>query len=400
MLRCEAPPRPKENPVNPVRHIGPFALAEFIGEGDGTKLYRAVRPTGARPPYEVCIRVANDPVDPDAGIAIRSEYQTLRAMDNPRIPRAYGHYPDESALAMSYYAGATLADVIQARNDGLINFTISSAIDIVIEIAHGIRHAHSMAGPHGEKIVHGHLGPQRVRLTPDGNLVLVGFGCKPKGRHPAYTAPEVANGNPASPHSDQWTLGAIMVELILGERLYDGTANVNEAVREGDVAFWVQRVSEQHPELGETLRTMLAPQPQHRFNQNHELLKALLTAGRKIGGTVNRRSLASAVMSHGHRLSKVRPEKSTLDSSSFTHASVTATPATVEEYNPASLPGVGISPTPDHPWTSPKTEKSTPISSIPPAPEPAPRFLPSEVAGTVLGSLMLALGATYVFLVL
>ena len=393
-------PAPEDYPVNPVRHIGPFALAEFIGEGDGTKLYRAIRPHGARPPYEVCIRVANDPVDPDVGRAIRSEYETLRAMDNPRIPRAYGHYPDESALAMSYYAGATLADVIQARNDGLINLSISSAIDVVIEIAHGIRHAHSMTGPNGEKIVHGHLGPQRVRLTPNGNLVLVGFGCKPRGRHPAYTAPEVANGDPASPQSDQWTLGAIMVELILGERLYADTANVNEAVREGDVAYWIQRVSERHPELGETLRTMLAPEPQRRFKQNHELLKALLTAGRKIGGTVNRRSLASSVMSHGHRLSKVRPEKSTLNSASFSESPVPATPTTVEEYNPASLPGVEASLPTEHPWAKPKTVETPGPSSIPPAPEPAPRFLPSEIAGTVLGSLMLALGATYVFLVL
>ncbi len=387
--------------MNHARRIGPFALAEFLGEGQGTTLHRAIRPRGARPPYEVCMRVARNPVDLESAAAIRDEYETLRAMDNPRIPKAYGHYPDESALAMSYYAGATLSDVIQARNDGLINVSISSAIDIVIEIAHGTRHAHSIVGPHGTRIVHGHLGPQRVRLTPDGSLVLVGFGCQPRGRHPAYTAPEVAAGSAATPESDQWTLGAIMVELILGERLYEGAANVEEAVLEGDVAYWVQRVSSLHPELGETLNTMLAPNPAQRFARNHELLKALLAAGRKIGGTVNRRSLATAVMAHGERLSKVRPERNPLDLNLYQPPPASpATPAVVEEINPASLPGIDFIPEEHHPWEQATGGRESTIPSTPPAPEPAPRFLPSEVAGAVLGSLMLFLGATYVFMVL
>lgn len=381
------------------RRIGPFALAEVLGEGQGTALYRAVRPHGARPPYEVCMRVAKNPIDPDVGAAIRNEYEILRAMDNPRIPKAYGHYPDESAIAMSYYAGATLSDVIQARNDGLINVSISTAIDIVIELAHGTRHAHSITGPNGHKIVHGHLGPQRVRLTPDGSLVLVGFGCQPKGRHPAYTAPEVAAGEPATPEADQWTLGAIMVELILGERLYEGAANVNEAVLEGDVVYWVQRVSAQHPELGEALHTMLAPNPANRFSRNHELLKALLTAGRKIGGTVNRRSLASSVMAHGDRLTKVRPERNPLDLG-IGMPMPTPTPAIVEEENPASLPGLDPSWEQELPWASPAVSVDPAPAATPPAPDPAPRFLPSEIAGAVLGSLMLALGFGYVLMVL
>ena len=39
-------------------------------------------------------------------------------------------------------------------------------------------------------------------------------------------------------------------------------------------------------------------------------------------------------------------------------------------------------------------------SAGPPAPDPTPPFLPSEVAGMVLGSVMVMLGVTYVFWVL
>ena len=204
--------------MNSTRRIGPFLLAETLGEGRGTILYRAVRPHGSRPPHEVCLRLARDPRDTITTSRIRAEYETLRAMDDPRIPKAYGHYAEEGALAMSYFTGATLADALQARSDGLVQIAVSTAIDIVIEVAHGLRHGHSIIGPQGSRIIHGHLGPQRIRLTPQGDIVIVGFGAHTKGRHPAYTAPEVALGSEPTPLSDQWTLGAILVEMVLGER--------------------------------------------------------------------------------------------------------------------------------------------------------------------------------------
>ena len=400
MLRYSRPDKRGTRTVTQARRIGPFELAECLGEGAGTRLYRAIRPHGARPPYEVCIRIATNPLDPVVAAAIRAEYETLRAMDNPRVPRAFGHYADESALAMSYYAGASLADAIQARNDGLVNITISSALDFAIEIAHGFRHAPSMTGPGNQKIVHGHLGPQRIRITPAGELVLVGFGCVPRGRHPAYTAPEVANGSAATPRSDQWTLGSILVEMIVGERLYAAAANVEEAVREGDVAYWVQQAAEQHPELGGPLRTMLAADPAQRFAENHQLLKALLAAGRKIGGTVNRRSFATAVMAHGNRLSRVRPERASLDSASTTTEVFVAPTPTFGRYTPPE-PQLHTDPMqPAHPWEQPTMQPLPEPSATPPAPTLAPRYLPSEVAGTVLGGIMMVLGAVYVFMVL
>jgi len=399
--------------VTQARRIGPFDLAEFLGEGHGTNLYRAIRPEGVRPPYQVCIRIAQNPADSEIASAIRSEHEILRAMDNPRIPKAYGHYADESAIAMSYYAGASLSDVLQAQSDDLIDLSISTAIDIVIEIAHGLRHAHSIVGPEGQRIIHGHLGPQRVRITPNGDVVVVGFGSQTKGRHAAYTAPETADGANISPASDQWALGAIMVELILGERLYTGVANIDHAVRDGDVGFWTSRVGEVHPELEPPLRTMLAADPDARFRRGHELLKALLSAGRKIGGTVNRRNLATSVMAHGHRLSRVRPERNPLDISlpstsggsqppvrelrtSPPHIALdaTATPLVAPPLSDPSMTGAEAYET-DVTMDIPDT-----MEKAPPAPEPAPRYLPSEFAGAALGSLMLVLGITYVFWVL
>ena len=192
----------------------------------------------------------------------------------------------------------------------------------------------------------------------------------------------------------------MLVEMIVGERLYVAAANVDEAVREGDVAYWVQQAAEQHPELGDPLRTMLAADPAQRFAENHQLLKALLTAGRKIGGTVNRRSFATAVMAHSNRLSKVRPERASLDSASLESTQVHGTASAFGKRVPTESPSHPDPLSPEHPWAQPLMQPLPAPSSTPPAPSLAPRYLPSEIAGTVLGGIMMVLGTIYVFMVL
>jgi serine/threonine protein kinase len=340
-------------------------------------------------------------------------------MDNPRVPKAYGHYADEGALAMSYFSGATLADALQARKDNLVPIAVSTALDIVIEVAHGLRHGHSIIGPTGTRIIHGHLGPQRIRLTPAGEIVLVGFGAHTKGRHPAYTAPEVARGEAATILSDQWALGAILVELVLGERLYTHVPSPIDSSCSGDVEPWIKRLADEYPDLEGPARTMLAPNPADRYERAHDLLKGLLAASRRIGGTVNRRHLTSRVLAHSDKLSKVRPPRDPLAPLPVQpprRANQFEPPSPADEpTEPIMDPGIGndvdIEPVPipvqaqewfdeiqEFPMISePKIE---PESMGPPAPEPAPPFLPSEIAGMALGSAMVMLGVTYVFWVL
>ena len=432
-----------------VRQIGPFAIAEVLGEGTGTVLYRAVRVNSSRPPQEVCIRLAKNPADLSTAAAIAEEYEILRAMDNPRLPKAYGYYQTDCAVGMSYYPGASLSDALQARQDGLASLDVSTAIDIIIEVAHALRHAHSIVGRAGGRIVHGHLGPQRIRLTPKGEIVVVGFGSTPKGRHSAYTAPEVARGAHPTIASDQWALGAILIELILGERLYTGSPNPEEAGKIGDVSSWVQQVSTLYPDLEPVLNQLLAQNANDRFIHEHNLLKALLAAGRKIGGTVNRRLLVAQVLAHSDKLSKVRPQRAPVVPTFTKEATMEdrppplkVMPVVVEEE--PSLPGIDMpigsatelesSPAPmnisigeDHqdntdPIVGRQAEAHPTIASIekpqvappntardlslkldptaPPAPNPTPSFLPSEIAGMVLGGIFLLLGLTYVFWVL
>jgi len=392
--------------VSQARRIGPFALAEVMGHGHGTVLYRATRAEGSRPPKEVCIRLARDPLDTTVAAAIRHEYNILRAMDNPRIPKAYGHYSDESAVAMSHFEGVPLQSVLEAQKTGSVDIAAGTAIDIVVEVAHALRHASSVIDSNGNRIVHGHLTPSQIRLSPDGNVMVVGFGTVPAEAQLAYMAPEVSRGERATPQSDQWSLASILIELITSDALYTHVGDPRDASAVGDVHHWILQAVELHPELEVALKTMLSFNPSDRFVYGHELLKTLLAAGRQIGGTVNRRSLLTQVTkstSPPPEMTVKSPNTAPIEAfvepdltdRSFGSFADLDPPAQAEQVMPTFSEPFGFPPMAHEP------SGILPVdSTAPPAPDPVPILLPSEFAGMALGGLMVLLGLTYVFWIL
>ena len=87
---------------------------------------------------------------------------------------------------------------------------------------------------HAAGIVHRDLSPQNVLRMGDGRLVLSDFGLATDasestsvhGGTIAYMAPEVMRGDRSTVASDIWSLGALMYELVFGDkpRWSDGAA--------------------------------------------------------------------------------------------------------------------------------------------------------------------------------
>ncbi len=241
-----------------------------------------MRPGGTRQPTEVAIRIADNPRDEEAGAWVRYEYDVLRVLDDPRIPKTYGFFASQFALAMTWVDGIRLDQLLAGRSAGKLNLDAPTAMDILGEVAEALRHAHSKTGPEGS-LHHGWLCPECVWLRKDGAVFVSGFGALP--RHPpvGYEPPEQAAGAFVDARSDQWRLGALAIELLLGNPLYTGSTSASEAAAKGDVEPWIVRVEKRWPSVARALRKLLSPAAGTRYASDSEMIQEILEIGRGLG---------------------------------------------------------------------------------------------------------------------
>ena len=161
--------------------------------------------------------------DPAARARLAREAEALRLIDHQAIarPREVVDDPERPALVMDFVDGRPLADRIA---DGPLPSEEAIAISGTIADAVAVAHEHG--------IVHRDIKPANILVEDDGTLHLIDFGIAslgtsaPDGLTDAssmvgtlrYAAPERLAGEPASPRSDVWALGAVLYEMLTGRQ--------------------------------------------------------------------------------------------------------------------------------------------------------------------------------------
>ena len=156
------------------------------------------------------------------------EARAASRLDHPNIVRVVDHGTDDEGvpyLVMEQVAGETLAARLEREP-----LPVEDALRIAAQLAGALAHAHENG------VIHRDLKPANVLLEPDPlEARLVDFGLA-RDRHdlpltttgalcgtPAYMAPELVDGVPASSASDVYALGCLLFEMLAGRPPFVGT---------------------------------------------------------------------------------------------------------------------------------------------------------------------------------
>src|SRR5947209_3637875 len=222
---------------------GRYRLEARIGAGGMSTVYRARDETLQR---QVAVKLMNREVatDSDQLERFRREARAVAQLSHPHVVGVIDAGEDEGRpyIVFEYIEGKTLKQRI--RRCGRL--PIAEAVAYTIEIARAIGAAHA------RHIVHRDVKPQNVVSDEEGSAKGTDFGIARKIdgecltadgrvlRPHDYVSPEQALGQPVTGHSDLYSLGIVLYEMLAGDVPFKG---------ENQVAVAMKHVREELPDI-------------------------------------------------------------------------------------------------------------------------------------------------------
>jgi serine/threonine-protein kinase len=183
-------------------------------------------------------------------------------------------------LVMEFVEGIALSDLVARVASRGERVPLAVSLSIAIQIAEGLRAAHELRGPDGQRLelIHRDVSPQNVLLGFDGIARVTDFGiAKVLGRASqtttgvlkgklGYLAPERLRFEEPDRRADLFSFGVVLFELLAARRLYDGRDAMQAPRRilhepPPDLA---EEREDVEPELVELLFELLAKDRAHR----------------------------------------------------------------------------------------------------------------------------------------
>ena len=259
--------------------VGKYRVVDFIGAGGMGEVYRAIDQNSGR---IVALKILTGlAADPRSAGRFRNEARIQAGLQHPGIARLYEYleFDGRPCLVLEFIDGPTLeADL---REHGPLS--PRSAAGLAKQVASAVAYLHE------RNIVHRDLKTSNVKVTPGGQTKLLDFGIARAEDTERLTqtgtvvgtvetlAPELIDGQPASPRSDVWALGVMLFELLTG-RLPFQAGTILETCRQ-ILRDTPPRPSELRAdgrrELDDIVGRCLRKKPRQRFADAAELLAAL-----------------------------------------------------------------------------------------------------------------------------
>src|SRR3981081_1080007 len=281
--------------------LGSYEIVASLAAGGMGEVYRARDESLGR---GVALKVLPKELasDPDRLRRFEQEARAAAALNHPNILAVYGFSTTEEHapyLVTELLEGQTLRERLQQGE-----IPIRKAVEFALQTARGL------AAAHDRGIVHRDLKPENLFLTRDGVVKILDFGLAKlivpetgasqtsvatvSVSEPGvvlgtvgYMSPEQVRGQVIDHRSDIFSLGAILYEMVSGNRAFEGqtAADTMSAILKEDPAELSGAGRNRPPALGRLIHRCLEKDPAERFQSARDLAFNLELLSREESGS-------------------------------------------------------------------------------------------------------------------
>jgi eukaryotic-like serine/threonine-protein kinase len=213
-----------EPPASMPERIGKYYVVHEVGRGSSGTVYLSHDPFYGR---DVAIKVYNASAGEDAESRnarrmFMGEAHMIGKLQHPNIVPIFdaGEEGGHRYVVTEHIHGARTLSAY-CRPGSLL--PIDQVVQIIYKCAKALHYAHSRG------VVHRDIKPSNILLTQDGDARIVDFGIalvsdsdvsrlEGVAGSPAYMSPEQVQGHELDARSDLYSLGAVMYEMLCGQR--------------------------------------------------------------------------------------------------------------------------------------------------------------------------------------
>src|SRR5688572_3382380 len=260
--------------------VGRYKIKSELGRSGMATVYRAFDPVSNR---EVAIKMLPRQMLDNLVTRARfkREIKLIASLEHPAIVPVYdvgGEDNHQPFFVMRYMSGGSLTEMIKKKR-----FSLRDAALVIERLAAALDHAHSQG------VIHRDIKPDNVLFDTSNNPYISDFGVAKITESlvsstnqevigtPAYISPEQALGEDVDRRADIYGLGAMLYEMLTGERPFGKDTVIGLALQH--VNDPVPNVLHLRPDLpGEVdviIKTAMAKNRENRYDTALELAHEL-----------------------------------------------------------------------------------------------------------------------------
>jgi serine/threonine protein kinase len=258
------------------RHIGRYEVLEELGRGAMGVVFKARDPFIGR---MVAVKTITMGIaeNPELLERFRREAVAAGGLQHPNIVTIYEMSESDGFpfIAMEYLEGDSIEKLISRQ----IPTPLAQKLGYIVQTCRALDYAHRRG------VIHRDIKPANIMVTPEGVVKVVDFGIaritdSSKTQTGtllgtvSYMSPEQLRGQHADQRSDIWSLGAVLYELLTGQRAFDGDnhAAIMMSILQNDPRGIAELITQCPPELENVVRRALQKDDRLRYQTMEALL--------------------------------------------------------------------------------------------------------------------------------